>query len=89
MCELLSEIGSGLDEGLKAPANWAWEVITCADRIDSKYKKVRIDAGVDALIDDPQDSTITSWDNDPDVRLTMVYRFFYLLELVKFLLVIE
>ncbi len=89
LCELLLEVRSSLNEGLKTPANGSREVITSADWINSEYKEVGIDPYVNTLIDNPQDRAITSRNNDPDIGLSIINKFLDLLELVKFLLWIE
>lgn len=89
MGQLLFEIGSGFDEWLKSPANGSREVISCADGIDPKHKKIRIDSKINTLINNPQDSAIASRNDNPNIGLSLLNRLLNHAQLIMFLLRIE
>ena len=86
MCKLFFEIWSYLDKGQRSPSNGSWEIVSCSDWIDSEYKKVRINAHIHDFLNNPKNCAISSWNNDPQIRLHIVNILFDELKLFLFLL---
>ena len=75
MGKLLSEIVSHFDERLESPPNGAWEIVSRTDGVDTKDKEIGIDPDVNTLIDNPQNGSITSRNDDSDIGLMIINKF--------------
>lgn len=88
--QFVLEIGSDFYQRFEAPADRSWEIVASSDGIDAENDPVGVNPSTDDLIYDPEDCTVSPWDDDSDVGLVLVLsEYFNLLNELCFLGLVE